>query len=79
MPHTPIRSISQARVGDFVEVVGHSVGDSPRAGEILEIAGTDRIHFKVRWEDGHVSILYPGGDVVIRRSQKRRTKREHVG
>jgi len=57
-----------ARPGDLVEVVGHHVGDAPRTGEILEVLGDeDRRHFRVRWEDGHESLLYPGADVAVRR------------
>lgn len=33
----------------------------PRHGEILEVVGTDEEHhFRVRWEDGHESVFYPG-------------------
>ena len=57
-----------ARVGDLVEVVGHRVGDSPRNGEILEVLGEPtHPHFNVRWEDGHVSVLFAGSDIVISR------------
>lgn len=53
--------------GDLVEVVGHAVGDAPRSGEILEVLGEPaHPHFRVRWEDGHETVLFPGSDVVIR-------------
>lgn len=52
--------------GDHVEVVGHRVGDTPRSGAIVEVLGTPpHQHFRVRWEDEHVSVLYPGTDVVV--------------
>ena len=57
-----------ARVGDLVEVVGHRVGDAARNGEILEVLGEPtHPHFQVRWEDGRVSILFTGTDIVISR------------
>ncbi len=53
-------------VGDRVEIVGHRVGDAPRSGEIVEVLGTPpNQHFRVRWEDDHVSLLYPGSDVEV--------------
>ena len=53
--------------GDLVEVVGHSVGDAPRSGEILEVLGDpSHPHFRVRWEDGHETTLFPGSDLRIR-------------
>jgi hypothetical protein len=56
----------QPRVGDVVEITGHRVGDAPRLGEILEVIGRPEYHLRVRWEDGHESIFYPGSDVVIK-------------
>jgi rRNA processing protein Gar1 len=55
-----------ALAGDHVEVIGHRVGDAPRSGEIVEVLGAaPNPHFRVRWEDGHVSLLYPSTDVAI--------------
>jgi Domain of unknown function (DUF1918) len=63
--------VHEAEVGDVVEVVGHSVGDAPRTGEIMEVAdGEHGLRLLVRWEDGHESVLYPGSDVVIHRSRR---------
>lgn len=54
------------RAGDRVRVPGHRVGDAPRSGAITEVLGVaPNQHFQVRWEDGHVSVLYPGSDVEI--------------
>ena len=53
--------------GDLVEVVGHSVGDAPRSGEIVEVLGHPaHPHFRVRWEDGRETVLFPGSDVRVR-------------
>jgi RimK family alpha-L-glutamate ligase len=64
-----------ARAGDEIVITGHAVGDAPRTAVILEVlgeAGTER--FRVRWEDGHESIFFPGEDAIVRRPQRRRTK-----
>ena len=64
---------TRSRPGDHVEVFGHRVGDAPRTGEILEVLGAEaHPHFRVRWEDGHVSLLYPGADIVVRHQQGQR-------
>jgi len=53
-----------ADVGDLVEVVGHKVGESARHGRIVEILGEPgHVHYRVAWDDGRESVLYPGSDV----------------
>ena len=54
--------------GDVVEVGRRRVGDPGRTGEILAVLGR-RGHrrYRVRWEDGRESILYPGEGTTIRR------------
>jgi hypothetical protein len=53
------------------------VGGARRTGEILETLGTpDRPRYRVRWEDGHESIVAPGSDArvsVKRAAPARRT------
>ena len=62
------KATSPPQPGDVVQITGHRVGDAPRSGEILEILGDPREpHFRVRWEDGHESIFYPGSDAIVRR------------
>ena len=56
-----------ATVGDVIEITGHSVGDAPRTAEIVEVlGGPEHVRYRVRWEDGHESILFPGADAVVR-------------
>lgn len=56
-----------ARIGDIIEITGHTVGDAPKTAEILEVIGEpEHEHYRVRWEDGHESIFFPGADAVIR-------------
>jgi hypothetical protein len=60
--------VAAARAGDAVAVVGHTVGDAARTGEVLSVRRSgDTVGLRVRWEDGHLSILFPGPDVVIHR------------
>lgn len=57
----------RAKVGDVVEITGHRVGEAGRTGEILEVMGEPgHEHFRVRWEDGHESVVYPSSDAVVR-------------
>jgi Ala-tRNA(Pro) deacylase len=54
--------------GDVVVVSGRRVGESPRIGEVIEVLGQpDHLHYAVRWDDGHQSILYPGKATSIER------------
>jgi RimK family alpha-L-glutamate ligase len=64
-----------ARAGDEIVITGHSVGNSARTALILEVLGeTGHERFRVRWEDGHESIFFPGEDAVVKRPTRRRTK-----
>lgn len=61
-----------AQIGDMIEITGHSVGDAPKRAEILEVIGDPgHEHFRVRWEDGHESIYFPGVDAVITRPKSK--------
>jgi Domain of unknown function (DUF1918) len=62
----------QTEAGDLIVVQGHRVGESERTGEILAVLGApDRPHYRVLWEDGHISLFYPAGDATIRHTGKR--------
>lgn len=50
-----------------IEVGGRKVGETSRKGEVLEVLGLPgHAHYRVRWEDGHESIFYPGSDTHVR-------------
>ena len=52
--------------GDVVKTSGRHVGDAGRTGEIVAVLGEqDHLHYLVRWEDGHESMLYPGEGITI--------------
>ncbi len=60
--------VQPANAGDMVEVVGHKVGESARHGRIVEVLGEPgHVHYRVAWEDGRESVLYPGDDLRITR------------
>lgn len=51
------------RPGDVIVVEEHHLGEGRRACEILEVLGTGTSeHYRVRWDDGHESIYFPGND-----------------
>jgi Domain of unknown function (DUF1918) len=56
-----------ARVGDWIEIHGHAQGQLPRLALVLEVLGKEgNEHYRVRWDEEHESILYPGPDAIIR-------------
>lgn len=58
----------RAKAGDWVLVHGHALGEPSRAGLILEVLGEPgHEHYRVRWDEEHESIFYPGSDATIRR------------
>jgi [lysine-biosynthesis-protein LysW]--L-2-aminoadipate ligase len=64
-----------AKAGDEISITGHAVGDAPKTAIILEVLGeSGRERFRVRWEDGHESIFFPGEDAVVVRPAKRPAK-----
>jgi Domain of unknown function (DUF1918) len=55
-----------AKVGDEIVVDAVHEGEPKREGEILEIS--DRggvVHYRVRWDDGHESLFYPGSTTHV--------------
>ena len=64
-----------ARPGDVVVVHGRSTGDPGRTGVIEEVLGPpDRPHFRVRWDEEHVSLFWPGSDATVRPGSRRRRR-----
>jgi hypothetical protein len=50
-----------ARKGDLIVVNPPRVGGPAREGEIIEVIEGDlRVHYRVRWSDGHESLFAPG-------------------
>ena len=57
--------------GDRVVVHAHRQGQAERDAEILEVLHADRPAYRVRWDDGRESILYPGSDVSVKHYVRR--------
>lgn len=70
-----VKQAPRGHVGDVIAITGHRVGEAPREGEILEVLGEpDHEHYRVRWEDGHESVFYPGNDAIVRPKRRRSRK-----
>jgi hypothetical protein len=66
-------SFESARPGDVVVVHGHTTGDGGRNGVIVEILGTPgHVHYRVRWDEEHESLFWPGSDATVRPGSRRR-------
>ncbi|MEE2522603.1 DUF1918 domain-containing protein [Pseudarthrobacter sp. J75] len=56
----------KAAQGDRIIVRGRTVETSDRHGEIVEVKGADGSPpYTVKFDDGHESIVFPGGDFVV--------------
>ena len=59
----------RARPGDRVVVHPHAVSQPSREELILEVIGVPgHERHRVRWDEEHESIFYPGSDATIRKS-----------
>ncbi|MEU3739522.1 DUF1918 domain-containing protein [Streptomyces sp. NPDC032198] len=57
----------RATVGEKLVLHGRTVGQHDRIAEIVEVLGADGgPPFRVRFEDGHETLLSPGPDTVVR-------------
>ncbi|NYV76563.1 DUF1918 domain-containing protein [Streptomyces sp. UH6] len=56
-----------ARVGDRLVTHGRVVGAGDRAAEVIEVLGPDGTPpYRVRFEDGHEAMLWPGPDTEVK-------------
>ena len=57
----------RANVGDRIVVHGRTVGEQDRQAEVVEVLGPDGTPpFRVRFDDGHETLMSPGPDTVVR-------------
>ena len=63
----------QAHVGDRIVIKGHHVGEHERAGEVIEVRGTEGAPpWVIRWsEDGHEGLFFPGPDATVQPPERR--------
>lgn len=63
---------ARAVAGDVLVIAGHRVGDAQQLAEILQVLGEPgHEHFRVRWEDGRETTIYPGSDAVVRHRRRK--------
>ena len=69
-----------AAIGDHFVIKGKKGGQPRRKGEVVDVLGSlfsPRQHFRVRWDDGTVSIYIPGpGATIERKKGTGRTSRQ---
>ncbi|MCA1218877.1 DUF1918 domain-containing protein [Streptomyces sp. 8L] len=59
----------RASVGDRLLVHGRVEGQPDRSAEIVEVLGPEGSPpYRVRFEDGHETLMSPGPDSVVRHS-----------
>jgi hypothetical protein len=62
----------RARSGDRIVIRGRTVETPDRHGEIIEVRGADgEPPYRVRFGEGHESVVYPGSDFVIKHAEAR--------
>ncbi len=58
--------------GDILVIGARSAGGHEQLAEIVGVLGEGvHTHYRVRWEDGHESVFFPGSDATIRRAKPR--------
>lgn len=61
-----------ANVGDKLRLHGRTVGVHDRVGEVVEVLGANgEPPYRVRFEDGHESLMAPGPDSEIQHPSRR--------
>jgi hypothetical protein len=55
-----------ANRGDQIVIETVTLDSSRRRGEVVEVIGHgEREHYRVRWQDGHESVYFPGPDARV--------------
>jgi Domain of unknown function (DUF1918) len=67
----PKRNV-QAKPGDVVVVHGRSTTGHGRTGVIVEVLdpASDHEHYRVRWDEEHESLYWPGSDATVEPSTR---------
>jgi rRNA processing protein Gar1 len=69
-------SVLRVRIGDLVVIEGRRVGQGRRVGKIVEVLGEPgHGHYRVRWEAGHETVLYPSNDATIQQADRRKKRK----
>ena len=55
-----------ANRGDQIVIETVTLDTPRRRGEVVEVIGQgEREHYRVRWQDGHESVYFPGPDARV--------------
>ena len=55
-----------ANRGDQIVVETSTLDAARRRGEVVEVIGEgEHEHYRVRWDDGHESVFFPGPDARV--------------
>jgi hypothetical protein len=55
-----------AKQGDRIVIETATLDARRRSGEVVEVIGQgERVHYRVRWLDGHESVFFPGPDARV--------------
>jgi uncharacterized protein DUF1918 len=61
------------KAGDRIEIESEAVGTPAREGEILEVMqGAISVRYRIRWRDGHESVMTPSGGTARVIPQRRK-------
>jgi len=64
-----------AHKGDRIVVEPNRVGGGRKAGEVVDVVtGAAGPHYRVHWDDGHESTLFPSTDAFVLNEPKRRRR-----
>ncbi|MBO0731510.1 MAG: DUF1918 domain-containing protein [Acidimicrobiaceae bacterium] len=56
----------EANAGDHIVIESRKVGGGRKSGEVVEvIEDIGGRHYRVHWDDGHDTILYPSADAFV--------------
>jgi ribosomal 30S subunit maturation factor RimM len=56
----------EAQIGDQIIVESNKVGQGRRVGDVVDVLkGSAGLHFRVRWDNGQETVLYPSSDAVV--------------
>jgi hypothetical protein len=56
----------RATTGDQIAIETTTLDTPRRRGEVIEVIGSgDREHYRVKWQDGHESVYFPGPDCHV--------------
>jgi hypothetical protein len=65
----------KCEVGDRIRIESERVGQQSRAGVVEEVLMQDPPRLRIRWDDGHESIVAPAsGAAMVEPRQKAKTK-----